>query len=444
MRPVLIAPVLALAGATLLSGCGILGGSSAPRGTPTVGERIPVLTGEAGVEVDPELADVAVTLPAPAENADWAQGGGSASKSVGHVALGGSLAPAWSVSIGQGSSTSSRLGSAPVIGGGRIYTMDTQAVVRALDPATGNTIWQRQLTSPQASGRTLFGGGVSFDNGRVYAVNGAGDAAAMDAASGNIIWQVRPGGPLRGTPTIAGESVYVVSQDNQLFALNIADGVQRWAVSGSAETSGVFGAASPAFGQSTVVAGYSSGELTAYRYENGQEVWSDALTRTTVTTQVHALSDIDADPVIDGGRVYAIGQGGRMVALELNTGQRLWELNISGTGNPWVAGDYVFVVTETAQLLAIARATGRVRWMSQLQRWRDPDDRRGIITWRGPILAGGRLVMVNTLGQIVFASPTDGSVQQTVETRTPISLPPIVAGNTLYVLDDRGRLTAYR
>ena len=65
-------------------------------------------------------------------------------------------------------------------------------------------------------------------------------------------------------------------------------------------------------------------------------------------------------------------------------------------------------------------------------------------TWRGPILAGGRLVLVNTLGQIVFASPTDGSVLQTVETRTPISLSPIVAGNTLYILDDRGRLTAYR
>jgi outer membrane protein assembly factor BamB len=441
MRPVLFA----LAAATILSGCGVFGGGGdGPKGTPTVGERIPVLSGEAGVEVDPELADVPVVLPAPAENADWAQSGGTASKSVGHVALGTALSPAWSVSIGQGSSTNARLGASPVVGGGRIYTMDAQAVVRAIDPQTGNTVWQRQLTSPQASDRTLFGGGVSFDNGRVYAVNGAGDAAALDAQTGNVVWQVRPGGPLRGNPTVAGDTVYVVSQDNQLFALRAADGVQRWAVSGSAETSGVFGVASPAFGQSTVVAGYSSGELTAYRYENGQEVWSDALTRTTVTTQVHALSDIDADPVIDQGRVYAIGQGGRMVALELNTGQRLWELNIAGTGTPWVAGDFVFVITDTAQLLAIARTTGRVRWMSQLQRYRDVEDRRGAITWRGPVLAGGRLVLVNTLGQIVFASPTDGSVTQTVETRTPISLSPIVAGNTLYVLDDRGRLTAYR
>ena len=37
---------------------------------------------------------------------------------------------------------------------------------------------------------------------------------------------------------------------------------------------------------------------------------------------VSSLSDIDADPVIDNGQVFAIGQGGRMVALEIITGQR--------------------------------------------------------------------------------------------------------------------------
>jgi len=440
MKPVLIA----LAAASILAGCGILGESRGPKGTPTLGERIPVLSGEAAVEVDAELADIPVTVPAAAVNAEWTHSGGSASRTLGHVSLGASPAPAWSVSVGQGSSSNVRLGAAPVIGDNRIYVMDTQAVVRAISPDNGAVIWQRQLTSPQASARTLFGGGVTFSGGRLYAVNGAGDAAALDAATGNIVWQVRPGGPLRGSPTVGGDTVYVVSQDNQLFALNTASGEQRWAVSGSAESSGVFGVASPAFAQSTVVAGYSSGELSAYRYENGQEVWSDALARTTVTTQVHALTDIDADPVVDQGRVYAIGQGGRMVAVELNTGQRLWELSIAGIGMPWVAGDWIFVITDQAQLIAIARATGRVRWISQLQRWRDQEDRRGTITWRGPVLAGGRLVLVNTLGQIVFASPADGSVQATVAGRAPISLPPVVANDTLYILDDAGRLTAYR
>ena len=130
----------------------------------------------------------------------------------------------------------------------------------------------------------------------------------------------------------------------------------------------MFGTAAPAFAQSTLVAGFSSGELTAYRYENGQVVWQDALARTGIRTAVGTLSDIDADPVIDNGRVFAVGQGGRMVAVELITGQRVWELNIAGISTPWVAGDWVFVVTDRAQLLAVARSSGRIRWMSQLPR----------------------------------------------------------------------------
>jgi outer membrane protein assembly factor BamB len=443
MKPILFAMVAA-ASVTTLAGCGILGGGSGPKGTPTVGERIPVLSSEASVQVDPDLADIPVVLPAPAVNSEWTQSGGNAAKSVGHLAFGTSPSQAWSVTIGAGSSNNARLGAGPVLGDGRIYTIDTQAVVRAIDPQNGGTIWQHQVTSPGATSRTLFGGGVAFANGRVYATNGSGDAAALNAATGAPVWQVRPGSPLRGAPTIGADSVYVVSQDNQLFALNEQTGATRWTASGSVEASGVFGAASPAFAQSTVVAGYSSGELAAYRYENGQEVWSDALSRTTVSTSVHALTDIDADPVIDQGRVFAIGQGGRMVAMELNTGQRLWELNIAGIATPAVAGDWVFVVTDQGQLLAIARSTGRIRWMSPLRRWRDVENRRDAVTWRGPILAGNRLVLVNTLGQIVFASPTDGTVQQTIETRVPISLAPIVVNNTLYVLDDNGRLTAWR
>jgi outer membrane protein assembly factor BamB len=441
MKPILIAVAAA---AALLAGCGILGDSRGPKGTPTVGERIPVLSGEAAVEADPELADVPVSLPVAIANAEWTQSGGNASKSMGHPALGTAPAPAWSVSIGQGSSSNARLGAAPVIGDGRIYTMDSQAVVRAISPDNGATIWQRQLTSPKASGRTLFGGGVSYAGGRVYAVNGAGDAAALDAATGTIIWQVRPGGPLRGSPTIAADTVYTVSQDNQLFALNIANGEQRWTRSGSVEASGVFGVASPAFAQSTVVAGYSSGELTAYRYENGQEVWSDALTRTTVTTSVHALSDIDADPVIDQGRVFAIGQGGRMVAVELNTGQRLWELNVAGIGTPWVAGDWVFVVTDDARLLAIARSTGKVRWINQLPRFQREKAKRGQISYQGPVLAGGRLILVGSNGTLINFDPVSGNFQSQTTVGAPITLPPVVANSTLYVLDDDGRLHAFR
>src|SRR3712207_1640092 len=111
--------------------------------------------------------------------------------------------------------------------------MDTQANIRAFDAATGAVVFTVGVGAPKdrrggislwtgestGSFGILFGGGVSYANGRLYATNGLGDAAAFDATNGTEIWRVRPGGPLRGAPTIANDSVYVVSQDNQLYAL---------------------------------------------------------------------------------------------------------------------------------------------------------------------------------------------------------------------------------
>jgi outer membrane protein assembly factor BamB len=322
--------------------------------------------------------------------------------------------------------------------------MDTSAVVRAIDPENGATIWQTQIRSKDQPASALFGGGVSFDNGRIYATNGVGDAAALDASNGAIVWMSRPGGPLRGAPTIANDNVYVISQDNQLFALNPADGVTRWTGAGATESAGVLGAAAPAAAQGTVVAGFSSGELNAYRYENGRVLWQDALSRTSISTVVTSLSDIDADPVIDSGRVYAIGQGGRMVALELVTGQRVWEINTAGIATPWVAGDWIFVVTDQAQLLCLARTTGKVRWLTQLRHYEKEKKKENPVSWVGPIVAGDRLILANTLGEIVNVNPADGAVQSTVETKMPVSLPPIVANNAMYILHDNGQLTAWR
>jgi outer membrane protein assembly factor BamB len=448
--------VIALTAVSLLGGCGVFKGSKAK--TPTIGERIAVLNTETSIQVDPALADVPIVLPAAEENADWAQPGGNASKSMGHLALARSLGRAWMAKIGAGSETRARLASGPVVANGRVYTIDTQAVVRAFDTKTGAEVWAHPVGDPnerrggvslwtgESTGAhgILFGGGVSFEGGRIYATSGLGDVEALDATTGASVWRVRPAGPLRGAPTIANDNVYVTTQDNQLFALNPADGKVRWNQAATFETAGVLGAASPAAAQGTVVAGFSSGELNAYRYENGRIVWQDALTRTSISTSVATISDIDAEPVIDQGRVYALGKGGRMVALELNTGQRIWEINAAGLNTPWVAGEWVYAVTDEGQLMAIARTTGKLKWLTQLQRYRDAEDKKGEIRWIGPVLAGDRLIVANSRGQLVNVNPLDGVVQTTVETDMPISLPLVVAGRTLYVLHDEGRLTAWR
>jgi outer membrane protein assembly factor BamB len=236
----------------------------------------------------------------------------------------------------------------------------------------------------------------------------------------------------------------VISQDNQIYALNEADGSTNWSQAASLEIAGLFGSASPAVGQGTVVAGFSSGELNAYRYENGRQVWSDTLQRTSIRTSVSSLSDVDADPVIDSGQVFAVGQGGRMVGLDIVTGQRLWELNIAGIDTPWIAGDWIFVITDDAKLLCVYRQNGHIRWINQLPQFEKPKSKKGQIEYSGPVLAGGRLIVTGSNGALISVDPTTGSFQSQSPVGVPVSLSPVVANSTLYILDDRGQLHAFR
>lgn len=428
----------------LLGGCGIIGGKKGGPKTPVVGNRVSILSNEQGVEVDPALADVPVSLPAPVVNDAWAQPGGDPSKMIGHVSLGGSPSQIWSASI-EGSSPQARLAASPVVAGGKLFVVDAGAHVIAFDAASGGKVWQTSLPAEgKGNGRALFGGGVSAIGDKLFASTGLGDVFALNAADGSILWKKHPGGPLRGAPTLENGHVYVMGQDNQIFALNQSDGETQWTDSGTLQVTGIFGVAAPAAAQGTVIAGYSSGEITAYRYENGRTLWGDALSRTSISTAVASLTDIDADPVIDRGRVFAIGQGGRMASYELTSGQRLWEINIAGISTPWVAGEWVFAVTSDARLLCVARATGKIRWVSQLRRWQKEKKKDKAIRWTGPILAGNRLIVVSTRGEMVYADPATGAVQATVDLDRSMSLSPIVANNMLYVLADDGKLTAFR
>jgi len=331
-----------------------------------------------------------------------------------------------------------------VVGGGLVYAMGTDGVVHAFDAKTGSERWSQGFQIKGDGASAVYGGGASFSGERLFITTGMGEVAAINAADGKLLWKVKPAGPLRGSPTIAFNTVFVMTQANQILALNPDDGSQVWNKAASVGQTGVFGVAAPAAGQGTIIAGYSTGELIAYRYENGRELWSDALARTSLSTSVGVLTDIDADPIIDRGRVYALGQGGRMAAYELVTGQRIWELNLAGISTPAVAGDWIFTLTDDARLLCIARSTGKVRWLTQLNNFRNQKKKKDPIFWSGPVLAGDKLWFVNSQGKVYSAAAADGQPALFTDLQAPVTLAPVVAGSTLYVLDDSGRISAFR
>ncbi len=409
---------------------------------PLPGERIPVLGIGGGVEPDPNLAAASITLPPPGVNRDWPEPGGTPAHVMSHPALPEKLIRAWETSIGDGSSRYTKVMSQPVIAGGRIFAMDGGVQVSALDPASGKAIWQVDLRPENARGKA-FGGGPALWNDRLYVATGYAEVLALDPADGRVIWRKNVAAPVHSPPTVADGRIFAVTVDNELNALSTEDGRRLWSHNGIPESAGLLGGASPAVEGEVVIAPYSSGELFALRVENGRAVWSDSLAASRAANAIAGLADIRGRPVIDRAKVFAVSHSGRMAAIDLRSGERVWEQQVASSHSPWVVGDYVFVLANDNQLVCLTRGEGKVRWASQLRRYENEKAKSDPIVWAGPVLGGNRLIVLSSLGEAVHVSPYTGELvgQQAMSAGY---LGPVIADNALYLLSDDANLSAYR
>jgi outer membrane protein assembly factor BamB len=411
--------------------------------TPLPGERISVLGMGASLDPDPKLASVPITLPPPALNPEWPVPGGTPSHAMGHPALPATLTRAWETSVGEGSSRYTKVLSQPVVAAGRVFAMDGGSQVSALDAATGNRIWQVDV-KPEEERGTAFGGGPCFWNGRLFVTTGYAQVLALDPADGKVIWRKGVTSPVHSAPTVTDGRIFAVTVENALEVLAADDGRKLWSHNGIPETAGLLGGASPAVEGEIVVAAYSSGELFALRAENGRALWSDNLAAARTMNAVAGLADIRGRPVIDRDRVFAVSHSGRMAAISLRTGDRIWEQQIASSHGPWVIGDYVFVLANDNEVVCLMREDGKVRWTRQLRRYGDEKDRSDPIFWAGPVLGGNRLIVLSSTGEALSVSPQTGEPVGQQKMSSAGYLGPVIANNALYLLTDDANLSAYR
>ena len=267
----------------------------------------------------------------------------------------------------------------------------------------------------------------------------------MDAETGEEIWRKGVRVPIHSAPTIADGRIFAITDDNEIMAFDANDqGTVLWTYQGIVETAQMLTVPAPAVFNDVVIAPFSSGELVALRVQNGGVLWQDALASSTRLTPLAALNDIAFGPAIADGYVVATAQSGVMTAFDFRTGQRVWTQPAGSIGMPWIAGDFIFTVTTDSKIAALSKIDGSVVWVTQLSAFRKEEKRKDRIVWTGPVLAGERLVAVSSRGRMVIVNPYNGAIIEERKIGDGVMVPPIIANETVYLLNDKAKLLALR
>ncbi len=439
--------VAAIAVAGFLAGCG-------QQEPPLQGERLDLRAPLTGLATDTQTGDplnrtapksVPINLAPAVNHNEWTHRNGTAERRISHPALSANLTPLWSASIGSGDSRRHRITADPVVSGGRIFTLDAKAGVMA--HSTGGTaIWSRDLTPASDRSGEASGGGIAIAQNTVFVTTGFGKLVALDAATGAEIWVQRLQSAATGAPTVRDGLVYVTSRDSRAWAIDAKNGRIKWQLQGARTPSGMVGGTSPAVSDKFAIFPFGSGEMMATFRKGGVRIWSTIISGKRRGHAHATISDITSDPVIYNNVVYAGSQSGRLVAVDLNSGERIWTAKEGAYSPVWPAGGSVFFVSDQANLVRLNAATGQHIWNIQLPYFTKDKPRRHkeVVRHYGPVLAGSRLVVPSGDGLIRSFNPVDGALISTLEIPGGASTNPVIVNGVLYVVSSRGQLHAFR
>jgi len=242
------------------------------------------------------------------------------------------------------------------------YVAFLSAIVRAEPSPSPMRIWS---VPGDAWGVPAADSSAAFFLSKQHAV------VAVDAETGRVRWRRRTA--VRDDPT-SGKRVLlagpvIVAGDYDIFGLDRDDGTIRWRFS---PTDGYGpGLYVGLVAGGVVFAGSPSGRLYALSATSGDLLWS-ALVGSAAPTTV--FEPVAADGVVFAGfTVFATPMAGGVVAVDAATGLKVWQTafptpsgGIGGAGwagGPVVVGDLVLCANSRGDIVAVARNTGRLRWI---------------------------------------------------------------------------------
>ena len=409
------------------------------------GTRVPVLDAPETIAADYMKGDIKISLPAPNRNYHWAQSGGNSQHNMGHIASNNELKKVWSSGFGVGNSKRDYLIAAPVVANKVVFAIDSDGVVSAYNQQDGHKLWKKRL-KPQVredKSSVLKGAGVGYDNGRLFATTGFGGVFALNPENGDILWKFYDKTPIRVAPTLGGKKIFVQTIENVVIALDQQSGKEVWRYSAQNEDTVLVGGASPAYDEELdiLVVGFNNGEIRALKASTGSPLWGDYLLggyRNNIMSEINAIR---ANPVIGNNMVFAAGSD-VLTAIDIISGQRLWEREFGSNNQPWLAGKVLYVLSDISHLLAIDTESGKIIWDTKVPAGEKVADAVGV-SYAGPVLVNNRILVTTSNGYAFYVSPYTGEIMGFIKLDDGSAITPIVADGQVIITTTDAELLAY-
>jgi len=263
--------------------------------------------------------------------------------------------------------------------------------------------------------------GVGADAGIVAVGTDKGDVIAF-TTDGKPAWQVKVTSEVVSPPKVADGIVVVWSGDGRVFGLSATDGKTRWVYQRNNPPLTVRNYSGGAITRGGLFMGTAGGKLVALDLATGNLGWEGNVATPKGATELERIADITSLPLLDGTQACAVAYQGRIACFDILRGTLSWSRDVSSLEGIAADSRYVYVTDDKGAIQALAKTTGASAWKQDKLAQRRPG---------GPQMVGDYVAVVDGEGIVHLLDSSDGNLVGRVATDgTPATAQPIKSGDS--------------
>jgi outer membrane protein assembly factor BamB len=392
-------------------------------------EAISAFSTDFSPKIDPKLEKTAIILPNAVINPNFHGNFTSNNQKIEHFALNQKIIQTNNIFNGYVTSSPYDIISNPIIANNIIYSLDARGNLIARNIANFKLIYRKKIINWRNI-KNLSQSKLFYDQNIIYVTSGFNEILAINAKNSDIIWSKKLNSIAISRAITDQNNLYIITNDNKTYALDKINANIKWVHNGIVKKTVIFGAADPVIYKNYIISAYSSGEIYVLDQKNGQIIDFYELNSSRAINSNFILDDIDATPIISDDILYAVGNSGIMMAIDLKNQNKLWQKNISSISNFWIAGDFIYLIDNENRLICLSKNNGGIKFFTQLDKYHN---KKQLIHYFGLVLAGNNLILTNSNREMILISPFDGKIIKKYKFSKKIQHRAIIADKKLYL-----------